>query len=427
MKQYKTWLISIKNRIIHGIKSIGPGFITGSADDDPSGIGTYSIAGAKYGLSLAWLFPFQLPFMFCIQEMCARIGIVTRNGLTQNMKLIFPKPLIYGAIAILTLANTINIGANISIMAHSIQLLIDHPIHLLALYITLIIVVVTVSFSYHIYAKILLILTCTLLSYVITAFLVTSDWLHIIQSVITPHLRLEKDFILVAAGCIGTTISPYLFFWQTSQEVEDMQDRELHTNYKKTEIEKLKDSRADTFLGMLFSQIIGLFILITCYETLHLNGITQITSAADAATALKPFAGENTYLIFTLGIIGTGFLGIPVLAGSAAYAIAELFDMPGGISYTFNQAKPFYGILSVIIFLGLAIHMSGINPIHALLLAAVINCICAAPLVACVILLANNDHIMGNYKNNKLSNIIGWTTFGIITAVATLTIYYQIV
>jgi Mn2+/Fe2+ NRAMP family transporter len=409
-----------KLKIKETFQILGPGFITGAADDDPSGIGTYSIAGAKYGPLLLWLVPFQLPLMYAIQNMCGRIGLVTGKGLAANMKIYFPKYLFYTAIVILCVANVINIGADISIMAASIKLVFGYNIHFWAIITTAFIVVVQIFIPYHTYSKILLGLSVFLFSYMITAFVTVDSWLEILYYTFTPHIQWNKDFLVVMAGFIGTTISPYLFFWQTSQEIEEKLDHKTKSEIKKI----IDDMPKDTFMGMFFSQLMALFIVVTCYCALHKNGITEITSAYDAAIALKPFAGEAAYIVFSLGIIGAGLLGIPVLAGSTAYALSELFNKKEGLSYTFGEAKFFYSVIAVSTFLGLIINFIGINPITALLYAAVINCIAAVPLVLFVLILANKKELMGQYANGYFLNIMGCITFLVLLLSALPVLYY---
>lgn len=422
MKESRFQKIKAKGKKL--INLVGPGFITGAADDDPSGIGTYSIAGAKYGLLLTWIVPFQLPLMYCIQEMCSRIGLVTQKGLTSNMKQLFPKSILYIVISILVFANAVNIGADIAIMAASINMLLAYNIHFLAILITVIIILTELFIPYHLYSRILMSISALLLAYVITGFMVSPDWLTIIQYTFIPHIKFDRDFILILTGFIGTTISPYLFFWQTSQEVEERQDRKKNGEEDSPIPALLKKSRIDTFVGMLFSQIIAFFIVITCYSTLHLNGITEINTAHDAALALKPFAGEWAYLLFTVGIIGAGFLGIPVLAGSAAYALSELLNWKEGLAEKPKDAVGFYSIIAISTLLGLGINFIGISPIKALLYAAIINCIASVPVTAFVVLLANKKEIMGKHKSGWLANTFGWLTFATVFASSALTLIY---
>ncbi|MFH0898263.1 MAG: Nramp family divalent metal transporter [bacterium] len=416
----ETFLKKIKNKALKTLKILGPGFVTGSADDDPSGIGTYSIAGAKYGLLLAWLVPFQLPLMFAIQEMCARIGLVTGKGLAANMKRFFPKPILYCAIFILIFANIINIGADITIMAASANLVSGLSGNVLAITITIIIILMEIFISYHVYSKILLFFSIFLLAYVITAFITTQNWLEVLQYTFTPHFKFDKDFILVMTGFIGTTISPYLFFWQTSHEIENNLDQGVTNRSKRILKKSIIKTHTDTFLGMLFSQIIALFIVITCYSVLHAHGTTEINSAYDAALALKPLAGEWASWLFAIGIIGAGLLGIPVLAGSCAYALSELFNYKEGLSYKFKDALFFYGVIATSTLIGLLINFIGINPIKMLLYAAVVNGIAAVPLVAFVIILANKKEVMGTNKNGLFSNIVGGINFSIMLLSAIL-------
>jgi Mn2+/Fe2+ NRAMP family transporter len=381
----------LAKKFARGLKILGPGFVSGAADNDPSGIGTYSIAGAMYGLSLLWLCPFLLPLMFTMQEMCARIGLVTSQGLTANMKKFFPRPIIYGAIILLVIANIINISANIAIMSASAQLVSGINFNILAIIFTGTIILMEVFVPYNIYSKILISLAFILFSYVIVAFMTNVDWLYVFKHTITPRFTFNKNFIILVTGYIGTTISPYLFFWQSSHEIEDKLDNMDFNHYSYHRNKLIQKMRLDTFIGMLFAKIVIFFIIVTCFSTLHSHGITNITSASEAAFALKPLAGQWAYLLFCIGIIGTGFLGIPVIAGSAAYAMAEIFNKPEGLSYKFKDAMFFYSIIIFSLLLGLLINFSGINPIKALLYAAVINGIISVPITAIVLILGSVD------------------------------------
>ena len=406
----------IKNKTKKVLSILGPGFITGSSDDDPSGIGTYSIAGAQYGPLFLWLAPFQLPLMYAMQNMCARIGLVTGKGLATNMKIYFPRFIFYPAIFILVCANTINIGADISIMAESINLVFGGNTHFWAIITTIFIVCMEIFISYHRYSKILLFLSLFLFSYAITAFIVTNNWSQVMYYTFIPHLYWKKEYLLMIVGFIGTTISPYLFFWQTSQEIEEKLDHK-----SKKEIKQLVGQMPlDTFIGMFFSQLMALFIVLTCCFSLHNNGITNINSAYDAAMALKPFAGQCASIVFSVGIIGAGLLGIPVLAGSSAYALAETYDKPKGLSNTFSQARFFYLVIAISTFIGLGINFIGINPIKALFYAAVINGIAAIPFVFFVLILANKKELMGTYKNGLFLNTMGIITGMVMTISALL-------
>lgn len=395
-------------------RTLGPGFVTGAADDDPSGIGTYSLAGAKYGLMLAWLVPFQLPFMFAIQEMCARIGLMTGKGLAANMKELFPKVIVYGAVGILVFANVANIGADIAIMAESATLVLGCKSWIWACCITLGIIMMEVFIPYHFYSKILMWSSVFLLSYVATAFMTTHHWMDVMAWTITPHMLWNADFILLATGFIGTTISPYLFFWQASHEIEDSIDHGVISAAGTVDKNVIKKMRIDTFIGMFFSQLISLFIVVTCFSTLHVNGITDINTASDAALALKPLAGEWAYLLFTLGIIGSGFIGIPVLAGSTAYALSEIFGQKGSLALTYKQAPFFYAVIVLSTLAGLGMNIINISPVKALLYAAVINGIASIPFIIFILILANKKDLMGENKNRHISNIAGGLTFSMM-------------
>lgn len=414
---------SLLRRIINFIKKefkvLGPGFITGSADNDPSGIGTYSLAGAKYGPLMLWLLPFQLPLMYAMQIMSARIGLVTGKGLAANMKAYFPKPILYTAIAILVIANTINIGADISIMAASMQLVFGYKIYFWAIVTTIIMIALQVFVSYHTYSKLLLFFSSFLISYIITGLVTTDNWGHVIQQTFTPHIQCDKEFLLIAAGFIGTTISPYLFFWQASQEIEEKLDHKTEDEIK----ELVERMPRDTWIGMFFSQFVALFIVLTCYSALYKNGITSIDSAYDAAIALQPFAGKFAYIVFSVGIIGAGLLGIPILAGASAYALSELFDYPKSLAYKFHQAKFFYSVIAASTLLGLSINFIGINPIQALLYAAVVNCVAAVPFILFLLILANKKDLMGDFSNGYGINLLGVITFLLMTTAALLPLW----
>lgn len=410
------------HRLKNKLKIVGPGFITGSADDDPSGIGTYSVAGAQFGPKLLWLVPFQLPLMYAMQHMAGKIGLVTGKGLAANMQAHVPKVILYGCLAILIFANALNIGADISIMAASAHLLLGASPALWAIIMTAAVMAMQIFISYHLYSKILLLFSSFLLSYAVAAFMAVDDWWEIVRFMAVPTMEWNKEFLLVITGFIGTTISPYLFFWQTAQEVEEINE---HGHTKKT-LKMIKELPTDTFSGMLFSQLMSLFIVVTCYTTLYKNGITTIVTPDDAARALEPFAGKFASLIFSVGIIGAGLLGIPVLAGSSAYALAEIFDKPRSLAHQWHEAQFFYGVIALSTLAGLAINFLGINPIDALLYAAIINCIAAVPFVAFVLVLANKKNVMGMYKNNLFLNIMGGATLLIMIACSAVTLYFQV-
>lgn len=419
-----TRLTKIKNGVCKLGKFLGPGFVTGASDDDPSGIGTYSIAGAKYGLLMAWLVPFQLPLMFAIQEMCARIGLVTGKGLAANIKEFFPRYMLYLSIGLLIFANVINIGADLSIMASSAELVFGFSRIVWALLLTVLILLLQVFIPYHTYSRILVWSGIFLLAYVVTALVTTTNWIDILKNTFIPHVQFSTEFIMVATGFIGTTISPYLFFWQASQEVEEMNDKKSFFNTIASRKSIIKQSRIDTFIGMFFSQVISFFVVVTCYSTLHLQGITEINSAYDAALALKPLAGNSAFLLFTIGMIGAGLLAIPVLAGSIGYALAEIFEKKASLSHTYKEAPFFYSVIIVSTLAGLIMNFLPINPMKALLYAAVVNGISTVPFIIFIIILANKTHIMGEHKNGILSNIFGGITFGLMVISSVLLVLF---
>lgn len=396
-------------------KIIGPGVITGFSDDDSSGIGTYAISGAQYGLHQGWLTLFQLPFMIAVQEMCARIGITTGMGLAGNIKKHFSVRWLYILVLLLVIANIFNIGADISAMGASTAMVIGGSPSLWAIVITIGIILLEVFISYRVYANILKWLTISFFAYVLTAFAVPQDWGNIFRSLIIPHIELSKLFIMTMVGFLGTTISPYLFFWQASEEVEEQvsagERKEIGDNVRYENPKELKKMRIDTVMGMVLSQAIAFFIVLTTASALHSHGISNIGSAQDAAQALIPIAGQFAGLVFAIGIIGAGLMGVPVLAGSGAYALSEVFGWRQGLFHKFKEASGFYAILVISTLVGLVINFAGINPMQGLLYAAVVNGVVAVPLIAFIVIIANNRKIMGTHKNRSWSNIFGWLTF----------------
>jgi len=404
------------------LKILGPGFITGAADDDPSGIGTYSQTGAQFGYHQLWLALFCFPFMFIIQAMCGRIGIVTGSGLAKNIRRNYPKGILYFAIILLFSANALNIGVDLAAMAEAVQLIFKIPFAILLLGFILLILLLQIFTSYIVYAKYLKYLTLSLLAYVFTAFVVKQDWTQIFHSTFIPEFSFDKQYWLNLVAVLGTTISPYLFFWQTSQakeeKIENRLNENLLTDKPNTNGKKIKDMNIYTCVGMVFSQVIMFFIIVTTAATLNKSGITDIQTAAQAAEAIRPLAGEFAFLIFSLGIIGSGLLAVPVLATSAAYAISETFSWKGGLHRKFSQAYGFYGIIIVATIIGLLVDFSSISPFKMLYYSAVFNGICAPPLLVLVILISNNKSLLGEHTNSLTLNILGW----IITAVMTISV-----
>jgi len=393
-------------------KKIGPGFVTGAADDDPSGVATYSQTGARFGFSQLWLTIFSFPFMIVIQQMCGRIGMVTGKGLAGVIRTHYSKWILYFAVSLLLITNTINIGADLGAMATSAEMLWGLPFTLWLCLMTGFIIILEVFITYKTYSRFLKYLALSLFAYVITAFIVKPDWGIIANNTVIPHIKLSKDYIFNIVAILGTTISPYLFFWQASQEVEeeisDGKISDMGVGKARVTKKNVTDMNWDTIVGMLFSQAIMFFIIITTAVTLHGNGITVIENASQAAEALRPVAGDFAYLLFSIGIIGTGFLAVPVLAGSSAYAVAETFGLKEGLSKKSRRAPGFYVVIAASTFIGMFINWLGIDPFKALYYSAALNGLSAAPLMVLVILTANNKKIMGKFVNKKFSNILGW-------------------
>jgi len=403
---------------------IGPGFITGAADDDPSGVATYSQTGSIFGYSQLWLALFTFPFMIVIQQMCGRIGMVTGKGLAGVIHANYSKPVLYFAVSLLVIANTINIGADLGAMAASAQMLLGLPLLFWLLLMTGFIILLEVFVTYKTYSKILKYLALTLFAYVFTAFIVKLDWGIIVQNTVLPQIKFSKDYLLNVVAILGTTISPYLFFWQASQEVEeaiaDDKIPDIGVGTPAVSRKNVADMNWDTIIGMFFSQAIMFFIIITTAATLHAKGITNIETASQAAEALRPVAGNLAYLLFAAGIIGTGLLAVPILAGSSAYAVAETAGLKAGLSKKPGRAPTFYGVIAISTLIGMSISLLGINPIKALYYAAAFNGIAAPALMVLVILIANNKDIMGKFVNKRISNIAGWVIVLVMTIAAIL-------
>lgn len=407
------------------IKKLGPGLITGAADDDPSGIATYSQTGASYGTGLLWLAAWTFPLMATIQEMCARIALVTGQGLAANIKKAYSKKVLYFATILLFIANTLNIGADLGAMAKAIELL--HPelsFSLLVIAIGLTTIVLEIFIPYKQYTKYLKWLVLSLFSYVATAFMIKMDWGQILHNGLIPNIEFTKTQLLLITGILGTTISPYLFFWQTSQEVEEQisQGKVTVESRLGTNKDEVRDMRKDVWTGMFLSNMVMFFIIAVCANTLYVNGITNIDSAADAAQALIPFAGHFASLLFTLGILGTGFLAIPVLAGSTAYAISESMGWREGLYRRLKEAKAFYGVIIISIIIGILINFLDINPIKALIYSAIANGVIAPVIIICIVYISSQEKIMGEFKNSRLVNIVGWIIAILmgITSIATI-------
>jgi NRAMP (natural resistance-associated macrophage protein)-like metal ion transporter len=422
------------------LKSLGPGLITGASDDDPSGIATYSQTGASFGLGMLWMALFQYPMMAVVQEMCARIGITEGDGLAFVMMKKYSKKVVLPIASLLLIANTINIGADIGAMGASIRLLIPQlPFLVPTLLFTGLILFAEIFIPYHKYVKILKYLTMSLFAYVITAMIVGGTFEELFIASVVPHIEFTSEFAMMFVAILGTTISPYLFFWQTSQEAEEDLDKKKikDIDVGKPDIAKkeLKVMRADVAIGMLFSQLIMWAIIVTTAGSLHTHGITDIQTSDQAAKALEPAvksfpnSGEISKVVFSLGIIGTGLLAVPVLAGSSAYALSDVFGWKQGLNKKFGQAKSFYVVIAASTLIGLWINFSDIDPIKALVYAAVINGVTAVPILYTIMKIANDKKILENRVNRRFSNVLGWATvsiMGISVVVMFATFIFQI-
>jgi NRAMP (natural resistance-associated macrophage protein)-like metal ion transporter len=418
------------NRFLH---ILGPGLVTGAADDDPSGIATYSQAGAGFGYGLLWAFPLMYPLLLAVQESCSRIGAVTGKGLAAVIKENYSKKLLYMSVALVVVANTVNIGADLGAMAATTQLFIPASYAVLAILYAVIIILLVVFVKYRTYAKILKWLAVALLAYPLAAILVGQNWGEVLRSTFAVRPQLNEATMYIFVGMLGTTISPYLFFWDTSEVVEEeISKKRLLKTGGDPKISKrfLRGIRLDNFVGMTLAAITAWFIVVACASVLFKNGITQIDTAADAARALEPLvkgfpnAGLIAKLIFSLGIIGLGLLAVPVLAGSSSYAISEALGWQEGLYRKFKRAHGFYVVIIVATLVGLLINFLGIDPIKALVFTAVFNGIAAIPLLFMISRVGNNRNIMGEHKNGLLSNIFVRLAFVVMSAAALALIYF---
>ncbi len=394
------------------LSALGPGLITGASDDDPSGIGTYSQTGAQFGYTQLWTALFTFPLMTAIQEICARIALQTGGGLADAIRKYYPKSVLYFCVALLFIANTINLGADLGAMAAAAQMLLGAPHLVWLIAITLLSIVLEIFVSYQRYARVLRYLTLSLFAYILVPFVSTLNWGQALRDTVIPTIQFNKDYLLNLVAILGTTISPYLFFWQASQEIEEEIGEGRTTVKSRTGITRreLKWMRTDVIAGMLLSNVVTWFIIATTASTLFQHGITNIESAPQAAEALRPIAGDSAYLLFAVGIIGTGLLAVPILAGSAAYAVAETFKWHEGLYLKLRQAHGFYAVIAISTLLGFAMNFIGVNPIQALYYTAVLNGIIAPPLLLIIMLIGNNRSIMKRKVNGRLSNTLGWIT-----------------
>lgn len=443
---------------------LGPGLTTGASDDDPSGIATYSQTGAMYGFGLIWMSLFTFPLMSVVQEMCARIGLVTGQGLAANIRRYYSKPVLYTCTILLLIANIFNIGANLGAMAEAVRLLAPViPFGLLVVFFGVTSLLLQIYTSYEDYAKYLKYLALVLLAYVVSALMVSMDWSVVLHNTLVPSFVWSQDLIIMMCAILGTTISPYLFFWQTSQEVEEKilkkktEDSRIDDEYSTTahtpgsdaliakmEVpsyssltrvhrdipltnKDIKNMRVDVWTGMFISNLVMFFIIASCAATLHAAGLTGIQTAGDAAEALRPFAGDFAFVLFALGIIGTGMLAIPVLAGSAAYAVSESFGWKFGLYRKLKEAYAFYGVIALATVVGIALNFIGLDPIKALIYSAVGNGLVAPVILFLIVSMSSRSDIMGDKKNGVVSRTIGWVTVMLMVIAALGTIWALVV
>ena len=392
------------------LKQLGPGLITGAADDDPSGIATYSQAGAQFGFGMLWTVVFTYPLMCGIQMVSARLGCLSGRGLAANIKAQYPRPVLYSIVGLLLFANTINIAADIAAMGEALRLLLGGSSHVYSVTFGLLCLLLQVFIPYQKYVRFLKWLTLALLAYVAVVFTIQVPWFEVAQRIVWPQLAITRESIMMVVAVFGTTISPYLFFWQAAQEMEDL--RAHHAAGKPITIDAarghLRRIRWDTYIGMGFSNVVAFFIILSAAATLHQAGVTDIQTSAQAAEALRPLAGDFAFLLFSLGIIGTGMLAVPVLAGSAAYAVVESFDWSSGLDKKLHEAKEFYAIIALATLGGVLLNFTSIDPIKALFWSAVINGVIALPIMVVMMLLGSNERVMGRFTIGKRLRRLGW-------------------
>ena len=403
-------------------KILGPGLVTGASDDDPSGIATYSQAGSAYGLTTLWTSLITFPLMASIQEMCARIGLVTSHGLAGTLKTNYSKPVLYLMLLFSFPAIVMNIGADIAGMGAVGNLLFPSiKATYFSIGFTILLLVLIIYLPYKKIAAVLKYLCLVLLVYLIVPFLYRQDWVAVLKATLIPSIKFDKDFISILVAILGTTISPYLFFWQTTMEVEDKKEKSLMVNKR-----IISEMRKDVDFGMLFSNLVMFFIILTTGSVLFNGGIHQIDTVEQAAQALKPLAGNAAYLLFALGVIGTGLLAIPVLSGSLSYIVTESFGWKEGLDKKFQKAKAFYLIIGISLILGLSLNYIGLSPVKALIYSAILYGLTAPVLIAIILHISNNKKIMGKNTNGKISNILGFAALGLMTVAGVILIYMQL-
>jgi NRAMP (natural resistance-associated macrophage protein)-like metal ion transporter len=404
------------------LAKLGPGLITGAADDDPSGIGTYSQVGAQFGYGLAWSLLYSLPFMIVIQDVSAQIGSVTGRGIAANLRRHYPRPILLGAVMLLLLANVINLGADLSAMGAVMQMLLGGENIAYTISFGLLCILLETFLSYRRYAAVLKFTTLSLFAYVAVVFAVHVPWGEAIKGALIPRVEWTAAFATGFVAILGTTISPYLFFWQAAQEIEEEKrshTKPLHAAPGKAGPEMAR-IRQDTLIGMSFSNIVAIFIVFAAAATLNVHGVTTIETASQAAEALRPVVGRFAFLLFAFGIVGTGLLAVPVLAGSAAYAVSEALGRPASLDSKPNKARLFYGTIAATTLAGALLQYAGINPVRALYWSAVINGILAAPLMALMMLIVTNPRAMGHLTLPRRGAVLGWAATGVMTTASVL-------
>ncbi|HEX3919956.1 MAG TPA: divalent metal cation transporter [Caulobacteraceae bacterium] len=403
------------------LQVLGPGLITGASDDDPSGIATYSQVGAQFGYNMGWVLLLSWPLMCAIQEISARIGRVTGKGIAGNLKAHYPRSVLAGLVGLLLIANTINLGADLGAMAAGLKLVIGGPQLLYVALFGAVSVLLEVFVKYARYVFVLKWLTLALLAYVAVAFVVHVDWGSLALHLVAPKISFSSDYLTALVAILGTTISPYLFFWQAEEEVEEVKEKDGAKPLARAPRQARKEFariRLDTYLGMGLSNVVALFIVITTAATLNAHGVTNIQTSAQAALALKPIAGDFAFAVFALGIVGTGLLAVPVLAGSAAYATGEAFGWHVGLARKFGRARAFYVTIAVATVVGAGFNFTPIDPIKALFWSAVINGVVAVPVMAMMMLLASRTDVMGRFTLTRGLKLVGWAATAVMAAAA---------
>jgi NRAMP (natural resistance-associated macrophage protein)-like metal ion transporter len=404
--------------VLRFVKKLGPGLVTGASDDDPSGIATYAVAGASFGYATLWTAVVTLPLMVAVQLVCARIGMVSGVGLTGTLRRHYPRLLLQATCVLLLVANVFNIGADLGGMADAVTILSGAPRLVPVLLIAAAIILFTVYASYAAFAKYVKWTTLTLFSYVLSALVATPDWRAGIYRAFVPDLQWSAKYLTTVVAILGTTISPYLFFWQASHEVEAEKalGRRTRSSRRGATSEELADARADVIVGMTFSNVVQFFIILATASTLYRAGIHDVETTRQAADALRPIAGDAAYLLFAAGLIGSGLLAIPVLAGSASFAIAELLGWRAGLDEPFRRARRFYVVFGAAIAVGTALVLFSASPIRMLFYSALLNGVAAPPLMALIMLVANNPRVMGKWRNPPALNVLGWTATALMAA-----------